>query len=113
MEITQSLKYVIDFYEEAVSQLVKSANTTDEKASLKVGIMILYFWASVYNNEEVIKSVKEEGDKYLTNSDEFFLEASQDFKKLKEAKHPIIDNLAKLSADDYNQLIEYFQKNLR
>ncbi len=104
------LNYVKNFYKEAVFQLINQTKASSQDATLKVGLMILYFWASIYENNDTLESIKAEGKNYLVNSDSFFEEAKQDFLRLKFENHPIITHLSKLSIDDYNSLIDYFQK---
>ncbi|HPN37475.1 MAG TPA: hypothetical protein PL041_03665 [Melioribacteraceae bacterium] len=110
MSDSEHIKYVKNFYKEAVFQLINQTKATTKDATLKVGLMVLYFWASVYDNSETLDSIKNEGKNYLINSELFFEEAKQDFLRLKFENHPVINHLSKLTMDDYNSLIDYFQK---
>lgn len=107
------LNYVLDFYNQAVKQLKSTVNANEQECSIKVGLMILYFWASVYNNNETKEKIKMEGENLLLNAAEFFEQADFDFENLKKENHPIINNLEQLTMDDYNNLIDFFQKGKR
>jgi hypothetical protein len=110
MNNNEHLTYVKNFYKEAVFQLINQTKATNQDATLKVGLMILFFWASIYNNNETLENIKTEGKNYLTNPDVFFEEAKQDFLRLQFENHPIINHLAKLTIEDYNSLIDFLQK---
>ncbi len=113
MDKTTPLNYVLDFYNEAVNQLKSTNNINEQESSIKVGLMILYFWASVYNSHETKDKIKAEGKNLLNNDVEFFEQADLDFVNFKKENHPIINNLAQLTMDDYNKLIDFFQKGMR
>lgn len=113
MNKTTPLNYVVDFYNQAVLQLKSTINASKQESSIKVGLMILYFWASVYNNTETKDKIKIEGENLLQNAADFFEQADFDFENLKKENHPIINNLAQLTMDDYNKLIDFFQKGMR
>ncbi len=110
MNNNEHLKYVKNFYKEAVFQLINQTKASSQDATLKVGLMILYFWASVYDNLEVKNNIIAEGKVYLSEPEQFFNEANQDFLRLKFENHPIIYHLSKLTMDDYNSLIDFLQK---
>lgn len=110
MNNIEHLNYVKNFYKEAVFQLINQTKESNQEAILKVGLMILYFWASVYDNQEVKNSIMAEGKQYLSEPEKFFSEANQDFLRLRFENHPIIYHLSKLTIDDYNSLIDFLQK---
>jgi hypothetical protein len=113
MSTNEHLSYVKNFYKEAVFQLINQTKATTQDSTLKVGLMILYFWASIYENKETLDNIISEGKNYLVNADSFFQEAQQDFLRLKFENHPIITHLSKLSIEDYNSLIDFLQSEYK
>jgi|GEM_PF-4150098 len=112
MDKKDNLQQLQNFYTNLVRQYASSLQIPELEAKLKVGTLVLYFYAHSINNSELKEKVKAEASELFDKVGNFFSEAESDFNKMKIERPDLVAMFAKTTPEDYDFFVKFIQDDI-
>lgn len=112
MDNKVNLQQLQNFYNNLVQQYTTSLQIPKLEAKLKVGTLVLYFYAYSINDSELQEKLKAEAQELFDKVGNFFSEAESDLNKMKIERPDLAEMFTKTTHEEYDLLVKYIQDDI-